>query len=172
MAEKDAPPNLTLRGFDLVDRVKALVEEACPGVVSCADVLALAARDAVVAIVRELARHSTFHHATSRSGGAWTMDRRRRPCTYVRTYEYELTTECVVLWQGGPSWHVATGRRDGTVSAMQEALDDIPKHTMTFPQLASLFASKGLGVRDLVWLSGTVRYPLLYMIRSVKKRHA
>jgi hypothetical protein len=61
---------------------------------------------------------------------------------------------------------VATGRRDGTVSAMQEALDDIPKHTMTFPQLASLFASKGLGVRDLVWLSGTVRYPLLYMIRS------
>jgi hypothetical protein len=65
---------------------------------------------------------------------------------------------------------VATGRRDGTVSAMQEALDDIPKHTMTFPQLASLFASKGLGVRDLVWLSGTVRYPLLYMIRSVKKK--
>jgi len=53
---------------------------------------------------------------------------------------------------------VQTGRRDGTVSTMQDALNDIPKHTMTFPELANLFASKGLGVRDLVWLSGTHLY--------------
>ncbi|KAK3156064.1 hypothetical protein QOZ80_2AG0102420 [Eleusine coracana subsp. coracana] len=105
VAEKDAPPNLSLRGFDLVDRVKTLVEEACPGVVSCADVLALAARDAVAAI-------------------------------------------------GGPSWRVPTGRRDGSVSRMEEALDEIPRPTMSFHELADLFASKGLGVRDLVWLSG------------------
>ncbi|WVZ99101.1 hypothetical protein U9M48_044450 [Paspalum notatum var. saurae] len=46
-AEKDAKPNLTLRGFGFIETVKAAVEKACPDTVSCADVLALMARDAV-----------------------------------------------------------------------------------------------------------------------------
>ncbi|PON93267.1 Peroxidase [Trema orientale] len=46
--EKDAIPNRTLRGFDFIDRIKSLLEAECPGVVSCADVIALAARDSIV----------------------------------------------------------------------------------------------------------------------------
>ncbi|EEE66432.1 peroxidase 1-like [Oryza sativa Japonica Group] len=48
VAEKDAKPNLTLRGFGAVQRVKDKLNAACPATVSCADVLALMARDAVV----------------------------------------------------------------------------------------------------------------------------
>ncbi|XXG59307.1 hypothetical protein AAC387_Pa04g1413 [Persea americana] len=104
-AEKDAVPNRTLRGFDFIDRVKSLVEVECPGVVSCADILSLVARDAVVVT-------------------------------------------------GGPSWRVLTGRRDGTISNVTEASNDIPGPFFNFSALQTNFASKGLNVTDLVILSG------------------
>ncbi|GMI69945.1 hypothetical protein like AT1G71695 [Hibiscus trionum] len=46
-SEKDAPPNLTVRGFKIIDDLRALVHKQCGRVVSCADIVALAARDSV-----------------------------------------------------------------------------------------------------------------------------
>ncbi|KAL8478790.1 hypothetical protein ACS0TY_030607 [Phlomoides rotata] len=48
-AEKDAPDNLSLAGdgFDTVNKAKLAVEAQCPNTVSCADILAIAARDVV-----------------------------------------------------------------------------------------------------------------------------
>ena len=51
-AERDAEPNVSLAGdgFDAVNDAKDLVEASCPGIVSCADIMAILARDAVVLV--------------------------------------------------------------------------------------------------------------------------
>ncbi|CAA6671920.1 unnamed protein product [Spirodela intermedia] len=106
-AEKDSIPNSFLRGFKVIDTIKANLEKACPSTVSCADVLALVARD-VVSLVGLL----------------------------------------ILVPQ------VPTGRRDGRVSIMSEALNMLPGFTANISSLKSQFAAQGLSVKDLVVLSG------------------
>ncbi|XP_042480458.1 cationic peroxidase 1-like [Macadamia integrifolia] len=60
-----APNNGSIRGFDVIDTIKSNVESICPGVVSCADIVVVAARDSVVAL----------------GGPSWTVQLGRRDST-------------------------------------------------------------------------------------------
>ncbi|KAG8055930.1 hypothetical protein GUJ93_ZPchr0001g31057 [Zizania palustris] len=97
--------NLPQEAFDTVEMAKAAVEKSCPGVVTCADVLALAARD--------------FVHLA-----------------------------------GGPYYAVKKGRKDSKVSLAGKVRGSLPRANSTVDELLRVFASKGLGVGDLVALSG------------------
>ncbi|EFH42522.1 predicted protein [Arabidopsis lyrata subsp. lyrata] len=51
LGEKTAgPSNKTVRGFEVIDKIKFKIEKMCPGIVSCADILAITARDSVLLV--------------------------------------------------------------------------------------------------------------------------
>jgi hypothetical protein len=54
-SEKDADPNEGLvDGFPMVDDIKTVVENVCPRVVSCADILAIASQISVSLVIPSL----------------------------------------------------------------------------------------------------------------------
>ncbi|EFJ06751.1 hypothetical protein SELMODRAFT_134943 [Selaginella moellendorffii] len=47
-SELESPKNFGIRRVDFIDRIKASLEGSCPRTVSCADIIALAARDSIL----------------------------------------------------------------------------------------------------------------------------
>ncbi|VFQ99891.1 unnamed protein product [Cuscuta campestris] len=106
-SEKISNPNRnSARGYEVIDEIKEAVERECPRTVSCADILALAARDSVVLA-------------------------------------------------GGPYWEVPLGRRDSRSSSLSGSNHNIPAPTDTFDTILAKFNLQGLGLLDLVALSGS-----------------
>lgn len=64
--EKNAIPNKdSARGFEVIDKIKSNLEEACPSTVSCTDILTLAATSAVYFVRTILGYELTMHISES-----------------------------------------------------------------------------------------------------------
>ncbi|CAM0910446.1 unnamed protein product [Alopecurus aequalis] len=70
--EKEAEPNLSLTGYSVIDEIKFALERDCPATVSCADVIALASRDAVVLL----------------GGPTWNMPLGRKDSRFAANQEF------------------------------------------------------------------------------------
>ncbi|XP_074306588.1 uncharacterized protein LOC141641840 [Silene latifolia] len=46
-SEKTAFPNVSVRGYDLIDILKSIAEAVCPGIVSCSDIIAIATKEVI-----------------------------------------------------------------------------------------------------------------------------
>lgn len=61
VGEKLALSNVdSLRSYEVIDEIKEALEKACPGVVSCADILIISARDAVLLVRLTLSPFNFF----------------------------------------------------------------------------------------------------------------
>ncbi|CAN6311840.1 unnamed protein product [Urochloa humidicola] len=87
--EKTAPPNLSVKGYDVIAAIKAELEKRCPGVVSCADIQILAARDAVA-----LAGGAAYAVRTGRRDG------RRSQATDAKLPSPDYTAQQTVAYYG------------------------------------------------------------------------
>ncbi|CAN1262974.1 Cationic peroxidase 1 [Linum perenne] len=131
--EKTAGPNMnSLRGFEVIDSIKLQMESVCPGVVSCADILTVAARDSVV---------------------AWRRAKTHKHILYV------VVPPAMHACMGWglikfPNWKLRLGRRDSTTASYNAASTDLPSPFMDLPRLISSFSDKGFTVKQMVALSG------------------
>ncbi|KAG5517658.1 hypothetical protein RHGRI_038149 [Rhododendron griersonianum] len=126
--EKGEPENLTVDSYGVVDDIKTALENVCPGVVSCSDILAIAAQISV-SLVLFFILSSLFKNDHEKRKMKRNLD-------------------------GGPTWEVQMGRRDSRTAHKAAVAAGIPSPFEPFQQVRAKFTNVGLDSTDLVALSG------------------
>ncbi|KAJ0098366.1 hypothetical protein Patl1_22203 [Pistacia atlantica] len=117
------------RGFEVLDEIKSALEKECPQTVSCADLLAIAARDSTILVSLNI-----LALLLNQTGLAiW-------PNTLI----------VLIVRTGGPSWEVPLGRRDSRGASLSGPI-------FAWLLCGKIVWSKQLGGYD-VWLGACNRH--------------
>ncbi|KAI3687227.1 hypothetical protein L1987_80921 [Smallanthus sonchifolius] len=160
MGERIFAPNLaSARGFEVIDASKLEVENLYLGIVSCAFILAIVTRNAVVMVggpfwtVKNGRRDSTNGSSlladTSIPGRDSSLD-----LLISKLSEKGLTTWDLVALPGAHTIGRAQCRRDSTNGSSLPTDTSIPGRDSSLDLLIAKFAEKGLTTFDLVALPG------------------
>ncbi|KAF2606154.1 hypothetical protein F2Q68_00045794 [Brassica cretica] len=113
--EKKASPNInSLKGYKIVDRIKNIIESECPGVVSCADLLTISARDATILYIL-LVSHV--------GGPYWDVPVGRKDS---KTAGYEFATSNIPTPEEGLISIISKFHNQGLSVEDMVALSDVP----------------------------------------------
>ncbi|KAE8687484.1 putative monogalactosyldiacylglycerol synthase [Hibiscus syriacus] len=171
--ERSDPANTSLGGFSVIDSAKRELEIFCPGAVSCADIVALAARDAVVMVkslifflhfcmqssVRGI-KHNDHGTAgrTCISDSDWKKRRKNIECCKRQTKHcrYKFHHEMIKLFKskGLSLDDLVTLSEVSIGSSASKTVDNDPETSFAFDNqyYSNLVAHKGLFQSDSVLL--------------------
>ncbi|XP_037489493.1 peroxidase 42-like isoform X1 [Triticum dicoccoides] len=137
-SERDLPPNQTLqpRAMQLIEDVRVKVHAACGATVSCADIIALATRDAVFVVRAHVGRCCC------------TVQRKHLPTSLAKEPMQAGESEMFYFYD------LPLGRFDSLEPANSSAVFDLPQSTADADTLINAFKSRNLEPIDLVALSG------------------
>nr|GMC52255.1 peroxidase 9 [Ipomoea batatas] len=155
-SEKDAGPNKnSIRGIEVVDEIKAELEQVCPHTVSCADILALAARDSTVLpdATLERAYYNDLKAACPKTGG----DNNVSPLDVASPVRFDNTYFKLLLRRKGllaSDEALLTGDVQKTVELVKGYASD---EELFFHHFAKSMVKMG-NINPLVGLEGEIRH--------------
>ncbi|KVH97540.1 heme peroxidase [Cynara cardunculus var. scolymus] len=151
-SEKTTGANSGVRGYEVIDAAKAAVENICPGVVSCADVLAVAARDASVAelptLITSFARKGLSEREMVALSGSHTIGQAR--CLTFRGRIYNNASNIDPIFAANLRANCPTTGGDGNL----EPLDLVTPNRFDNNYFTNLEQRRGLLISDQTLFNG------------------